>query len=205
MSPVGYIWDLDRTLLLWVNGGWGAGWDTFWWTVSQPWCWGALYAVTIWMLYRRFGLRGMFVALGLIVLALALADQTANFFKAHTPKFRPSRTEMLWGGVPFRELVHTVDNAFTGRDYIGGRFGTVSGHAATSMAIAVTAIGILRSHRPLSPGIRITIWLLGAYVVLTCFSRMYLGVHFPLDIIFGLTAGTLIGLAMLWVWRKIDR
>ncbi len=194
MSPTGYIWDLDRSLLLAINGPWGGAWDTFWWAVSQPWCWGPLYVVTIWMLYRRLGLRGMLVALGLIVLAIVLADQTANFFKTHTPKFRPSRTLLLWEGVPYNEWVHTVRNAFTGRSYVGGNFGTVSGHAATSMAIAVTSSGILRTR-----------WVsicMAVYVVLTCFSRMYLGVHFPLDILFGLTAGTLIGVLMLWVWKK---
>jgi undecaprenyl-diphosphatase len=137
----------------------------------------------------------MLLALGIIVIGLALADQTANFFKTHTPKFRPSRTLLPWGDaqVPFNSLIHTVKSLFTGQNYIGGNFGTVSGHAATSMAIGFTAAGIYRRW-----------WftlLMAIYVVFTSFSRIYLGVHFPLDILFGLTAGTLIGLLMTWLWR----
>jgi undecaprenyl-diphosphatase len=185
--PQGPLWDLDRTLMLSVNGSWGAGWDTFWWLVTQPWFWTPLFVATLWLLWRRMGWRGMLLALGFIVLGLALADQTANFFKTHTPKFRPTRTLLLWEGVPYNTLIHTV------RGYIGGNFGTVSGHAATAMAIGVTAAGIVRRR-----------WFslaIGVYVVFTAFSRLYLGVHFPLDILFGLTAGTLIGLLMVWLWN----
>lgn len=191
MTPVGAIWDLDRTLLLAVNGSWGGGWDLFWWTVSQIWCWIPLYVAMIWLLYRKFGWRQMLVAVGLVILGLALADQTANFFKTHASKYRPTHTSILWDGVPYNSLVHTV------KGYTGGWFGTVSGHAATSMAIGLTAAGIYRRW-----------WFslaAATYIVLTCFSRMYLGVHFPLDILFGLTAGTLISLLMLWLWRIINR
>ena len=121
-----------------------------------------MYVAMIWVLWRRLGWRGMLVALGLVILAITIADQTANFFKANPPKFRPSRTLLPWDGVPYNEWVHTV------RGYTGGRFGTVSGHAATSMAIALTAAGIYCRR-----------WfsiMVGAYVVLTCFSRIYLGV-----------------------------
>jgi undecaprenyl-diphosphatase len=188
--PVGAIWDLDRALLLAINGTWGAGWDTFWWTVSQIWCWVPLYIAMIGLLWYRFGWRKMLVAVGLVILGLALADQTANFFKHYTPKWRPSRTEMMWDGEIYNSLVHIV------KGYRGGRFGTVSGHAATSMVIAVISAGIYRRW-----------WfslVMGVYVALTCFSRLYLGVHFPLDIIFGLTAGTLLGILILWFWRLIN-
>ncbi len=195
--PRGRIWDLDRALMLEVNGSWGAGWDAFWWLVTQPWFWIPLFVITIWLMYKKFGLNGVLIAIGIVVLGFALADQTANFFKTHTPKFRPSRTLLPWGdeGVPFNSLIHNVKNLFTGQVYIGGNFGTVSGHAATSMAIGLTAAGIYRRW-----------WFslaMGVYVVLTSFSRIYLGVHFPLDILFGLVAGTLIGLLMLWLWRLV--
>ncbi|MDR2890712.1 MAG: phosphatase PAP2 family protein [Alistipes sp.] len=194
--PDGFIWDLDRKLLLVLNGDWGGGWDTFWWTVTQPWCWAPLYVAMIALLWRHFGWRRMLVAVGLIILALALADQTANFFKNNTPKFRPTYTDLEWLGMQFRDWVHTVRD-YTGLEYRGGRFGTVSGHAATSMAIALTAAGIYRRWW-FSVGVAL-------YVVLTAYSRIYLGVHFPLDILFGLSAGTLIGLFALWLWRLIDR
>jgi undecaprenyl-diphosphatase len=195
--PQGLIWDLDRRAMLAINGGWGAGWDGFWWLVSQPWFWLPLFVWAVWLLWSRFGGRKMLVALGVVILGLAIADQTAGFFKRNTPKYRPTHTLLPWEGKPYEASIHTVHNLFTGREYRGGNFGTVSGHAATSMAIALTAAGIVRRR-----------WFaiaMGAYVALTAFSRIYLGVHFPLDVIFGLTAGTLIGLAMVWLWRWIDK
>ena len=179
------IWELDRQWLLAVNGSWGGGWDIFWWTVSQVWCWIPLYVVIIWLMYQKFGWRRTLVALGVVLVGLALADQTANFFKTHTPKLRPTHNPLI------SDMVHTV------KGYKGGWYGTVSGHAATSMAIALTSAGIYRNR-----------WFslaVGVYVALTCFSRMYLGVHFPLDITFGLLAGTVIGTLMLWIWRLINK
>jgi undecaprenyl-diphosphatase len=192
--PQGGIWDFDRTMMLAVNGDWGAGWDVFWWTISQPWMWIPLYVAVLWTMYRRMGLRGMLVAFAFIVAALALADQTANFFKTHTPKFRPLYTALAWdGGVPFNEYLHIPD--VDGHTY--GRFGTVSGHVATATAIGIVAAGILRRR-----------WVVAAmtcYVVLTAFSRMYLAVHFPLDVVFGFVGGSLIGFLMLWLWRLTVR
>jgi undecaprenyl-diphosphatase len=185
--------------MLSVNGSWGAGWDSFWWVMTQPWFWTPLFVATIWIMYRRWGLRGMLIALGIVVLGLALADQTANFFKTHTPKFRPTRTLLPWGeaGVPYNTLIHTVKSIFTGENYIGGNFGTVSGHSATAMAIGLTSAGIIRRR-----------WYslaAGVYVVFTAFSRLYLGVHFPLDVLFGLTAGTIIGLGMIKLWGAVNK
>ncbi len=196
--PEGGIWDLDRALMLGINGSWGPGWDGFWWLVTQPWFWTPLFVATIWLMWKQLDWRRMLIALGFVVLGLALADQTANFFKTFTPKFRPSRTLLPWGeaGVAYNSLIHTVKSLFTGENYIGGNFGTVSGHAATAAAIGITAAGIIRRR-----------WFTAAmvvYIVFTSFSRLYLGVHFPLDILFGLTAGTLIALAMLTLWRRLE-
>jgi undecaprenyl-diphosphatase len=192
--PQGQIWDFDRQAMLAVNGDWGSGWAIFWWTISQPWLWIPLYVATLWMMYRSLGWRGMLVAFGFVVAALALADQTANFFKTHTPKFRPLYTSLAWNGVPYNEHLHIPD--VDGHRY--GSFGTVSGHVATATAIGMVAAGILRR--------RWFTWAMCAYVVLTAFSRMYLAVHFPLDVVFGFTAGVLIGFLMLWLWRlTVDR
>ena len=189
--PDGPLWDWDRELLLRLNGSWGSGWDTFWWTITEMLPWMPMFALIVFLMYRRFGWRGMLVAVGLTVLAIGLADQMAGFFKTYTPKFRPSHTLLPWDdGVAFNEFVHTV------RGKVGGSFGTVSGHAATSMAIAVTTAGIYRRW-----------WfslMLGLFVVIFSFSRIYLGLHFPLDILFGLCGGTLVGLLMLWLWRWIN-
>ncbi len=177
--PEGRLWDLDRALMLGVNGSWGTGWDGFWWCVTQPWFWTPLFVATIWLMCRRFGWRRMLVALGFIILGLALADQVANFFKTFTPKFRPIYTSLPWdggvdGGVSYNTLIHHV--SLDG--HIFGKFGTVSGHAATAMAIGLTAAGIVRR--------RWFSFAMGVYVILTSYSRLYLGVHFPLDILFGL-------------------
>lgn len=192
MIPQGFIWDWDRAAFLALNGDWGASWDTFWWLTSQAWFWIPLYAAFVALAWRKLGWKRTLIGLALVVVGLVAADQIANLFKNWplTSKFRPTHTDLLWNGTPFNQLVHTVNG------YLGGNFGTVSGHAATTTAIAITSAGICRNR-----------WYAACaciYVLLTCFSRIYLGMHFPMDIIFGVITGTLMGLLMLWFWQLIN-
>jgi undecaprenyl-diphosphatase len=189
--PEGTIWDWDRAAMLALNGDWGAGGDVFWWAISQPWLWIPLYVAALWLMYKQLGWRGMLIAFVFLVVGLALADQTANFFKGHTPKLRPLYTELMWGVEPFNAQLHIPD--VDGHRY--GSFGTVSGHVATATAIGLIAAGILRR--------RWFTFAMCGYVVLTAYSRIYLAVHFPLDVIFGFVAGVLIGFLMLWLRRLL--
>lgn len=108
----------------------------------------------------------MILCLGIAVIA---ADQICNFFKHFTPKFRPSHTPEI------KEFVHIL------HDYRGGLYGTVSAHAAISFTIALFSLRLFRSK-----------WFSGAIIfwaILVSYSRIYAGVHFPMDILFRDPAG----------------
>lgn len=170
---------LDQALLLAMNFDAGAFWDNFFWIVSQKLTWAPLYAILVYLLYRRYGLRQGTIALVLCIIMVALCDQTANFFKEGVAKFRPTHT------VAISDMVHTVNG------YRGGLYGTVSAHAAISFGIATYVGSLLRNK-----------WLLiGLYfwAALVAYSRIYLGVHFPADILFGIVDG----LVMAYICTKL--
>ena len=103
--------------------------DTFFYWVSARLTWVPLYAAMLYAVWRKWGWQGvLWVALCLGV-TVGLADQICNFFKHHTPKFRPTHTPDI------ETLVHTV------RGYRGGLYGTVSAHSAISFAIALFTSG----------------------------------------------------------------
>lgn len=174
-------WGFDQELLLALNFDGGSALDVLMYWVSQTWVWVPFYAWVLWLVYRQLGWRG---ALGFLVVAgflVVCADQTAGFFKSYLPKFRPTHTASLEG------LVHTVN------DYRGGLYGTVSAHAANTLGFAVLAGGVLRRSW--------FWWVVLVWVVVVSYSRIYLGVHFPMDVLFGLLTGAVWGLVWLRFFR----
>ncbi len=88
-------------------------------------------------------------------------------------------------------LVHIVHN------YTGGLYGFVSSHAANTFSVAL--LFALFWQQKNSHG-----WWLLVYVVLNCYSRIYLGVHYPGDILGGLVVGGAMALLVFWVYRPVD-
>lgn len=176
----------DQQLLLALNGSWGSGWDTFFYWVSDKIVWAPLYAAILWAAWRQNGWRGLLLMLLCLGAAIALADQICNFFKYHVPKFRPSHNPAI------QHMVYIIN------DYRGGLFGTVSGHAAISFTIATFSSLLFRKRW-------YTVAIYG-WAALIAYSRIYLGMHFPLDLFFGTLLGLTLGyLSFRLYCRLYDR
>lgn len=170
--------EFDIGLMLALNFDGGAFLDTIMWYASRIWVWIPLYLVVLWIIYRRFGLKYMLFALLFIAAGVGICDQVCNLFKGSIPYLRPTHDADV---SPF---LHTVNG------YVGGRYGTVSGHASTSFCIFLLSSLIMRRG-----------WFTGmmlAYTLLTSYSRIYLGVHFPMQILFGWILGTIVAV-LLWL------
>lgn len=172
----------DHPLFLWLNVDGPAPIDSLMLLVSTPAVWAWLYLLILYMVWRKAGWRGLVLLLMAAAAAVALSDMIAGIFK-HTGLLKN-----LWAEFPARlrpmytpELEGLVSNVLKK----GGQYGTVSGHAATMMAMATIAIP--------SIGRRWFTWLMCCVVALVCYSRIYLGYHFPVDIALGLMTGFLSG------------
>jgi undecaprenyl-diphosphatase len=176
---------IDTEILLAING-WHAPWaDRVMWIISEKTTWFALYGLLIGLLihkYRKPAANAVkwlqkvpvcVVMIVMIVLAVGLADFVASgILKDLVARPRPSRVPELEG------VLHLVNG------YKSGQFGFVSSHAANTMACGMLFSLIWRK--------KIATLGLMLWVAMNCYSRMYLGVHYPLDIIGGLLVGALV-------------
>lgn len=180
MEWLSSIAEINRDIFLYINGGWGDAYDSLFWMLSAKLVWAPLYALIIYLIYRKVGLQSMIIAVVMMVLMVVITDHIGNFFKDNYSQFRPTHDPLLGGDV------HTVNG------YRGGKYGTVSSHTSLSFSIAIFTMLLLRSRWVSVP---LIIW-----AALVSFSRIYLGVHYPKDIIYGFLLGCGAGYLFYKIW-----
>lgn len=175
---------LDQQLFLFLNSLHSPAWDKVMVLVSAKLTWVPLYLFILVLLAIKYR-RSFLIIIPLIILTITAADQlSVHAFKEVFMRLRPCHEPSLEG------LVHTVN------DKCGGMYGFVSSHAANSFAAAVLSIGLLRKK-----------WftaLMISWAVLVSYSRVYLGVHYPGDIIAGAALGALLGYLFYTLYFYFD-
>ena len=169
----------DTDLLLYINHCNNALLDDMMIRFSNTWTWSLLLLVVIFLVLRNRPLKeALFILLG-IGLCVLFADQiSSTLIKPWVARFRPT---------------HDPEIMFQVRHIAGrmGQYGFVSSHAANTFAIA-TFLSLVFRHR-------VTTICLIIWASIVGFSRIYLGVHFPLDVLCGGFLGVLIGLFVYYL------
>lgn len=166
--------EVDKALLLELNGSHSVFWDGFMWVVTSTSTWIAAGAVLLYIIFKNNKIGHAFTILLMIALTITLADQIASSIcKPYFCRFRPTQDpEIMY-------LVHTVNG------YRGGLYGFISSHAANTFGVAVFVSLLFRYWKAT---VMMIIW-----AVIPSYSRIYLGVHYPGDILFGAIEGCLVG------------
>lgn len=174
---------LDRTLTMALNGSSSLYWDQVAWIATKTVTWLPLSIVLAVVIIRGNDMRrilSLFLMLGVAVL---LADQMASgICKPLFARFRPTRDP---------EIMYMMDIV---RGYRGGPYGFFSSHAANTMALATFVALLIRS--------RLLNFYLYSWVLLNCWTRVYLGVHYVGDLTAGLAWGGLVGVGCYALWRR---
>lgn len=164
---------IDSSIVLAVNGTHNHFLDTLFWLFSGKLTWIPLYLLLLFFVWKYFGFRKMILFLVIVGTTIALVDFTSVvLFKDTFQRYRPSHHLELSKQLYF----HVAAN---GDVYKGGQYGFVSSHAANFFSLTVLAGMTLRAYR------KNLIWLLLIIAFMVSLSRVYLGVHYPSDVIVG--------------------
>lgn len=177
--------EIDRQLLLLLNGSDSVFFDKLIMALTSGFTWIPLYLALLYVVVKNNETTAqILLIIGCAVLCIALADGVADFIaKPYFQRWRPSNDSVI------KYAVKVVDNVR------GGDYGFFSAHAANTFSLAVF-FSLLIKDRLLT--LTLVFWSL-----LNCYTRMYLGLHYPLDILAGLLWGMVAGVLSYLVWWKV--
>ncbi|MCL6265288.1 phosphatase PAP2 family protein [Flagellimonas myxillae] len=172
---------LDQELFLFLNSLGTETWDGFWMFMTKTRNSIPLYALLLYLVIKNFGAKKTLVVLVAVALLITCTDQLSNFFKYGIGRLRPCHDPEVSG------VMRLV------KSYCGGKFSYFSAHAANSFAPA-TFFALLFKGK-----VRLIGWVLLVWACIVAYSRIYIGVHFPLDVLTGASIGAFFG----WVFYKL--
>ncbi|MGB4654133.1 MAG: phosphatase PAP2 family protein [Bacteroidales bacterium] len=184
MQIIESIKELDESLFLWLNSIRSSALDFVMWHFTKYTFWIPLFIILFYIIVKRFRKYSIliFIMLGVLIL---INDQFCNLSKYFFMRLRPTHEGTI------SSIVNTVNG------YRGGLYSFYSGHASNTFAV-VTFFSLIFKNKP-----KYLFILLWTFAVITVFSRIYLGVHYPGDIIVGAIVGTLFGFLVYKAFREI--
>lgn len=162
----------DKEVFLLLNNLGSPTWDWFWLFITNKWASIPLYVLLLVLLYRNLGWKATLLSMFMIALLITCTDQLANVFKHGFERPRPCRED------------------FAQARFIAvrcGSYGFFSAHAASSTALAIFLGNLLKKYY------RYVLLGLLFWALVVSYSRIYVGVHYPGDVVVGMLIGCLIG------------
>ena len=182
-----FLLNADTKLFLLINGWHTPFFDLLMTYISAKLFWLPLYLLLLYLMIREYGKKSLILLL-FVAAVLVLTDQVSvHLFKNVFQRLRPCHDESL------SALVHIVNN------HCGGKYSFVSSHATNVFGIVAFMYGLLGKRY------KWLIWVLLVWGVLVMYSRVYLGVHYPGDVLAGAVVGMIIGSLVLLMYQYADK
>jgi undecaprenyl-diphosphatase len=160
---------VDKQFFVFLNGLGSAYYDGLWLLITKQIYWTPLFLIVFFILQKKIGWKQLGILLLFIAVLILFSDQTANLFKTTFQRLRPCNDPEI------KSFIRIVKDSST--------FGFFSAHASSSMACTTFVFLLFKKHFKYP-------FLFFLFPLVFAYSRIYLGVHFPLDILAGFVFGT---------------
>ncbi|MCG1037607.1 phosphatase PAP2 family protein [Polaribacter sargassicola] len=173
----------DKNIVVFLNNLGSEQWDPLWLGITNQFNWTPLFLLVLFLVFKTFGWkRGGFIAISLILL-VAFSDQFTNLIKNSVQRLRPNNDP---------EIKHLLRILKSPKG-----FSFMSGHATTSTFFSVFVILLLKDKYKY-------IYFILIWPLVFAYSRLYLGVHFPIDILVGVIIGITLANIYYFFFKKVD-
>lgn len=177
------IIEKDQQLLIYLNGLGSTFWDPFYMYITHQINWWPFFVLIIFLLLKKISLKQF----GLLVLVLAVfflfTDQTTNLVKNSVERLRPVNDPLI---EPYLRIVRKA-----------GSFSFFSGHASNSSGATLILFLILRKYYRYA-------WVIFFFPLLFAYTRLYLALHYPLDILCGYIFGISSGFMFFYLFKFLN-
>lgn len=173
---------LDTELFIFLNSLGSENFDAFWLIVTKQAYWTPFFLLLFYLIYKKLGAKQTLYILLFIAVLIAFTDQTTNLVKNTVQRLRPCNNPEI------NSVIRIVQSR--------NSFSFFSGHAANTMAVATFLYCILNRYFKYFA-------LLFLWPLVFAYSRIYLGLHYPLDILSGYAAGAIFGFVFFKIYQKV--
>jgi len=175
---------LDTNLFVYLNGMGSETFDGLWLMITKQTSWIPLFIFLLYLIYKKLGTKQSLYLLLFVSILLVFTDQTSNLFKNGFQRLRPCNNPEI--------------NSFIRIVQSRSSFSFFSGHATSSMGVATFLYLIFKRDFN-------CFWLLFLWPLIFAYSRIYLGLHYPLDIISGYLCGAILGFLMFKCYQIVQK
>ncbi|PQJ19665.1 phosphatase PAP2 family protein [Tenacibaculum sp. SG-28] len=175
------LFELDTELLLFLNSLGSPRFDSFWLAITKQFNWAPVFLLVLVYMFRQLGVKKGVFTLVFLIFLVAFSDQFTNFIKGITSRTRPCNTDALQDHLRYFS-------------YKPKGYSFWSGHASLSTTFTVFMILMFRTRSK-------SIYALLVFPLFFGYSRIYLGVHYPLDVTMGYISGIILG----WLFFRLYR
>ncbi|AXG74229.1 phosphatase PAP2 family protein [Flavobacterium arcticum] len=179
-----WLLQFDSDVLVYLNSLGSESWDGLWLFLTKQFNWIPLFLVIFYLVFKNLGWRHAILAIVMIALLITITDQTTNLAKNYFQRFRPCNAPDI------KDIIRIVKHRSS--------FSFFSGHASNSMASAFFLYKVLKPYFKSK-----WLYIIFLWPLVFAYSRIYLGLHYPLDILSGFAWGIFTASLVLVLYRYL--
>ena len=182
---------LDKELLIFLNGLGSSTYDPFWTFITKQSNWIPFFLVILYFIFKKTGPKKGAILVLFVFLLIVVNDQTTNIIRVIFKRLRPCNDPSV------NEIIRIFFDPIKKEFYKPIQYSFVSGHASNSMATMLFIFLLMRKHYKY-------IGLVFIFPLLFAYSRIYLGVHYPIDVLCGYIYGGTLGFLFYKLYRFLQ-